>query len=295
MVNFGDRDEKAEGERRERVGFYQSAWQLATKEEEEEGGRSEDGWWSPCEFSWRVIWERLSDATKFKVHDWTHSSLTGTWLILDELILESFLSETKEIGASSDSSSLGWDVTIADADYLKQCVCSGWMTEEHGSLPVLTSLSSLLQVLYKSRQVAIVLLGQRVKRRSLLAIVEHPKNFSVDVQVPSKDDSSRSYQRVSITLGLSQAAKEGSGQAMTGFFVYSSKRLLIPFLQLSVQKDRVGRGVIGLIEMEHVFSFTMTKVCHSLRDPFLPPSLRTSPPPPSLSQTLSDSLCSGFW
>eukprot|EP00960_Hanusia_phi_P059984 764355-Hanusia_phi.AAC.2 len=287
MVAFKDGEEQ-EGGKTESVNFSGAAWQVAAHGEEAEG--SESDWWSPSECAWEVILFHLSEGWRSKVDDWTRSELTGTWLVLDELVVDSYLSELKEEegGGASNPTSHAWDVTIADPGALLQCVCGGWMSEEHGKLPVLSSLNSLLQVLYKSRQVDIVLMGRRVKRRSILAMVEHPKNFSVDVQLPSKDEASSSLQRISITLGLSQQpAREGSGQAMTGFFVYSAKRLLIPFLQLSVQRDRVGRGVIGLIEMDNVFSFTMTKVWPSpLLDP-PPPLLSVLPPsPPPISSPI---------
>ena len=140
-----------------------------------------------------------------------------------------------------------------------------WAGPESRDLPVTSSLLAYLEVLYKGRQAELLLCGKRVKRKSLITLMSQPQSYEFAL------GSSAGGARVNLFLGLSRTAGDvdpidgagpnGAEQRLRGFFLYSFRRLLTPYILLQVQRSakwngsncggsRKGLDVIGVLEVE---------------------------------------------
>ena len=110
-----------------------------------------------------------------------------------------------------------------------------------------------------------LLCGKRVKRKTLITLMSQPRSYEFYL----------GSARVALTLGLSKAGgsaeKSAQGEAvgkrrLRGFFLYSFRRLLTPYLLLQVQRSKrwsgmgaegdTGLDVVGVLEVEMPASVT---------------------------------------
>mmetsp|Transcript_48156 Transcript_48156/g.75219 ORF Transcript_48156/g.75219 Transcript_48156/m.75219 type:complete len:530 (-) Transcript_48156:870-2459(-) len=123
---------------------------------------------------------------------------------------------------------------------------------ESRSLPLFSSTTAYLEHLYKGRQAEIVLNGKRLRRRSLVALMQSPTTYAICDEPHLRAATFRDA-KLSVTIGAArQTEGEVQAEPVRGFFIYGGKRLLTPYLQLASQCGSSAVALIGMVEVDGI-------------------------------------------
>ena len=125
--------------------------------------RDGSGWWSPNEAVWQAMRRRVSEDAWQRALEWLEAGVVGTLLIIEDMTRPGLLLAQREPGGVSGGGGGGAvvDVTLASgAGGTVAGRSGGWAGEDSAALPLASSLSAYLEVLYKGRQAELLLCGE---------------------------------------------------------------------------------------------------------------------------------------